>query len=410
MDSSGNLNFRDPSIEEFDTTIHLAHAAKQAAERNYDDFLIVDVDCHHYETESFAQIIPFIEDPVIRYEATQQGWGRPGIATVDASYQKTGGRFVRYNGRHHEKAPPSPHRDITVTKRFMDAMGVDYACLFPTPMLLIGMNTRVDTEVALSRAYNRWFCETVLANEPRIKSMLYLPFNDPVACLKVVEEFGDKKGVIGFMVTAPHYKSVHDNAYVKTYAALEERGLPLAFHSGFHWGDQTLGLTNRFMAVHALGFTFYNMVHLTNWIVNGMPERFPKLKLIWIESGLAWLPFLIQRLDNEYMMRTSDAPLLKRKPGAYIRDMYFTSQPIESVDNLGALRETFKMISARTQLLYSSDYPHWDMDLPNTIYDIPFLSEEEKRSILGENARRLFNLDPTLSEPKLSRRAQRAGK
>ena len=39
MDSSGNLNFRDPSIEEFDTTIHLAHAAKQAAERNYDDFL-----------------------------------------------------------------------------------------------------------------------------------------------------------------------------------------------------------------------------------------------------------------------------------------------------------------------------------------------------------------------------------
>ena len=68
-------------------------------------------------------------------------------------------------------------------------------------------------------------------------------------------------------------------------------------------GDRTMELCNRFIAVHALGFTFYNMVHLTNWIVNGMPERYPKLKVIWIESGLAWLMFLIQRLDNEYMMR-----------------------------------------------------------------------------------------------------------
>ena len=34
------------------------------------------------------------------------------------------------------------------------------------------------------------------------------------------------------------------------------------------------------------------MVHLTNWIVNALPERFPRLKTIWIEAGLAWLRFL----------------------------------------------------------------------------------------------------------------------
>ena len=97
-------------------------------------------------------------------------------------------------------------------------------------------------------------------------------------------------------------------------------------------------MTNRFIAVHALGFTWHNMLHLTNWVVNGMPERFPQLKTIWIESGLAWVPFLMQRLDNEYMMRTSDAPLLKRKPSDYMREMYFTSQPMEMVDNRKALR------------------------------------------------------------------------
>jgi len=42
------------------------------------------------------------------------------------------------------------------------------------------------------------------------------------------------------------------------------------------------------------------------------------------------------------------------------------------------------MIKAETQLLYSSDYPHCDFDLPSTIYDQPFLSEQAKRNILGE--------------------------
>ena len=70
---------------------------------------------------------------------------------------------------------------------------------------------------------------------------------------------------------------------------------------------------NHFISVHALGFVFYNMVHLTNWIMNGLPERFPKLKVLWIESGLAWVPFMMQRLDNEYMMRSSEAPALKKQ-------------------------------------------------------------------------------------------------
>ena len=56
------------------------------------------------------------------------------------------------------------------------------------------------------------------------------------------------------------------------------------------------------------------------------------------------------------MMRTSDCALLKKKPSDYMRDMFFTSQPMEMVDNREALQLTFKMINAETQLLYSSDY------------------------------------------------------
>src|SRR5258708_17133012 len=79
---------------------------------------------------------------------------------------------------------------------------------------------------------------------------------------------------------------------MRTYALLEEMGLPIAFHGSYHWHDQAQGMLNRFISVHALGFVWYNMIHLANWIINGIPERFPKLKVMWIESGLTRLPYL----------------------------------------------------------------------------------------------------------------------
>jgi len=403
------VNFRDLSVEEFDTKTLLAHANQQAIQRRYEDFLIVDVDAHHYETDSFAQIVEYIEDPVMRAQAKYQGFGAQGITSTSGGYQGLGGRITRNHGRRLEKTPSTPHRDITMTKRWMDAMGVDISCMFPTPMLFLGTTPRTEVEVALARAYNRWLCEEVLAHEPRIKSTLYLPFKDPDACYKMIEDFGDRKGVIGFTVVSPHYKSVHDNAFMKTWRALEERNLTLVFHGAYAWGeDQSMSLCNKFIAVHALGFVWFNAIHLTNWLVNGLPERFPKLKVCWIESGLAWIPFLMQRLDNEWMMRSSEVPLLKRKPSDYMREMFYSSQPMEMVGNREALEQTFKMINAETQLMYASDYPHWDMDLPSTIFDLPFLSEHAKRNILGGNAKRVFNLEPVLSETKIKRLAAQA--
>jgi predicted TIM-barrel fold metal-dependent hydrolase len=73
--------------------------------------------------------------------------------------------------------------------------------------------------------------------------------------------------------------------------------------------------------------------------------------------------------------------------------MYYSTQPMEIPDDPSILEATFKMINAETQLCWSSDYPHWDFDLPSTIYDLPFLKEKAKRDILGGNAARVFKLD-----------------
>jgi predicted TIM-barrel fold metal-dependent hydrolase len=255
------------------------------------------------------------------------------------------------------------------------------------------MHPQAEVEVNMARAYNRWLCDRMLASDSRIKSMLYLPFNDHQAAYEMVKEFGHRKGVIGFMVTTVRNKPIFSNDYMKIYGLLQELGHPLAFHSGFSWDDPMMHNATRFIAVHALGFTWHNVFYCTNWIINGMAERFPKLKVIWIEGGLAWVTWLAQRLDNEVKMRSSEVPLLKKLPSEYMKEMYYTAQPMEKPDDMRYLEDTFRMCNAETQLLYASDYPHWDMDLPSVIYDLPFLSEQGKRNILGENARKLFNLD-----------------
>jgi uncharacterized protein len=385
------------SVEELNTTRLLAHARKQAVQRKLDDILIVDVDAHHYENENFPEILPFMENDVLR-QVTMGGRARSSRGTIvptNAGFtQDMGGRVTRYPLRPSEKTDPGRLRDVQLGERWMDAMSVDYSCLFPTGMLNVGLHPQKEMEVELCWAYNRWLTEKVLPEaNGRFYSMLSLPFSDPDASLRHVEEFGDRNGVGGFMVTTVRTLQVNDNAYMRLYRAMEERRLVLSFHSGPNWSEPVFRACNRFISVHALGFTFYNILHCTNWVINGMGERFPKLPVIWIESGLAWVPFLMQRLDHEYMMRPSEAPLLKKKPSDYMRDMYYSSQPMEIQDR-AALECTFRMINAETQLLYSSDYPHWDFDLPATIYDLPFLSEKAKHNILGGNAARLFKLKP----------------
>jgi uncharacterized protein len=388
-------NERRVSIEELDTSSILAHAREQAVQRKLDDMLIVDVDSHHYESDHYGEFLKFMKDPVLR-QLIGGGGHRPRQSVVPSQigYQDMGGRLTRYPLRRKEKSTPGRVRDIEIGLRWMDAMSVDYACLFPTSMLNVGLHPQVDVEVDLCWAYNRWLVEKVLPeSQGRIYSMLGLPFTDPEASLQQVEAFADSPGVAGFMVTGIRMLPVHHNAYMKLYATLQERGLAIAFHSGANWAEPALKSCNRFISVHALSFPIYNMLHLTNWVINGMCERFPKLKVIWIEAGLAWLPFMMQRLDHEYMMRSSECPLLKRKPSEYIASMYHTTQPME-VQNLKALECTFEMIKAETQLLYASDYPHWDFDLPSVIYDLPFLTDKARHNILGGNAARLFGLRP----------------
>ncbi len=383
------------SVDELNTTRLLAHARKQADKLGLDDILIIDSDSHHYEGEHIDEVLPFFENEVFKQLVLAgRSKGRGSLLPSQTSFQDMGGRITRYPLRSSEKTDRSKHRDIQLGNRWMDALSVDYACLFPTQMLHVGLTTIPEIENNLCWAYNRWLTEKILPEaDNRFFSMLCLPFSDPEESLRQVEKFGGCMHVTGFCVTAIRTLPVHHNSYMKVYRAIEERGLSLSFHSGTNSGEPLFKSLNRFATVHALGFPWYNMLHMSNWITNGLGERFPKMPVIWIEGGLAWVPFLMQRLDHEYMLRTSEYPGLKKLPSDYMRDMFYTTQPMEVTD-MTQLESTFRMLNAETQLLYASDYPHWDFDVPSKLFELPFLTDRARHNILGGNAARLFKLPP----------------
>jgi predicted TIM-barrel fold metal-dependent hydrolase len=394
---------------------HLVNAERESRRRGLFDVPIVDCDSHCYETSSLPEIVRYMENPNIRrsFEVSSAEFIQATVIPQNLGERTVGGRLKIGGGTSAAKgvhpleaAPGDLHPVAATTLRSMDAMGIDYTILFPTPMLNLGIHPDQDVQNDLAWAFNRWLTEDVISCDDRLLTMPYLPIGDPDRCVRFIGAFAERPGVLGFMVTCLQYQPLHRNAYMKVFAALNERSLPIAFHSGPNWVERPFTVLGRFLGAHALGFPFYAMVQLTNVVLSGLPERFPNIRWIFMEAGQAWVPFTIARLDNEYKQRSAEAPLLTRLPGDYIRDMYFTTQPFETHQDPGHTRAMLDMMNAPHSLLYASDYPHQDFDTPAVIDAQRCLTDAEKRAILGGNALRLFNL----AEPDLGRKPEAAAR
>ena len=211
-----------------DTRDILAHARRNALKRGLQDWFVCDIDAHHVETVSWKEIVTYIEDPVVRdnamrFQAERIGAPPYGLnGDLGLRYQSVGGRIPHQDGQREIVEETDVHRDVTLTRRAMDLLGIDNMVVFPTPMLFLGMHPQPEMEVWLGGAYNRWLIDRILSGDDRIKSLIYLPFNTPQEAERTVEELGDKKGVIGFCVTSTRNKPVHHNDYMRLYSMIEE--------------------------------------------------------------------------------------------------------------------------------------------------------------------------------------------
>ena len=127
-------------------------------------------------------------------------------------------------------------------------------------------------------------------------------------------------------------------------------------------------------------------------IFDGVPERFPDLTIAYLEAGAGWVPFFLQRMDEEYEKRGHvEATRLRKSPTEYVREgnIYFSCEADEPL-----LPQALAYVGA-DRIMYASDFPHWDHSYPKSVKELaerPDLSDDQKRHVLAINARRFYRL------------------
>ncbi|MGB5901910.1 MAG: amidohydrolase family protein, partial [Xanthobacteraceae bacterium] len=169
-------------------------------------------------------------------------------------------------------------------------------------------------------------------------------------------------------------------------------GLPIGVHAfGFGGNPITASGWPSYYIEEMVGHSQCQQTALASIVLEGVLERFPKLKMIMIEAGFGWAPSLAWRLDRVWQKLRSEVPHVKRPPSEYIKDhIWWTTQPMEDPERRDHLFQTIDWIGW-DKLLFATDYPHWDYDEPSRVLPAGVSDANRAAFYLG-NARELYGI------------------
>lgn len=337
-------------------------------------FPVLDADGH--VTETTEQVAKYLDEPYRRRPLTfpfypWDGWDRRLLGALG---------------------------DIAGTAeawlRALDRGGVEQTVLYPTLGLFMSFLKDREWAVALCRAYNSFLHEEFVRVSPRLQAVALLPVQDPEAAARELRRAVRDLGLVGGMLAADGSHLLGDTRFLPVYEEADRLEVMLAVHaSGSHLGGAGVDLFPRFIQAHTVSHPFGQMRQLTSIIFEGIPERFPRLRLAFLEAGCGWAPYWMERMDDEYEKRAAEAPALRKRPSEYVRSgtIFFSCEADEWL-----LPQALRLVG-ENQIVYASDFPHWDHSYPGSIEEIRSrgdITEGQKGKLLAENARRLYGLKP----------------
>ena len=274
----------------------------------------------------------------------------------------------------------------------MDLEGIDVTVMFPGGAGEEWAGLDRGFAIALCRTLNDARAEFCGHAPVRLKSVAKLPLIYPEAAAAELRRAVTELGMVG-MVTPQHIreKNLDDRSFDVVWAEAERLGVPVCVHGGGQAIDQVPIGVDRWstrLEVHAFTHPVGQMIAVMAFTVGGILHRFPKLRVAFLEAGVGWLPFWLERLDEHWELTPEQAPRIDRKPSEYFLSgrCFIGCDPDERgvpwvVQTLG-----------EDVVVYASDYHHWDCKFPDTVKIITErtdLSEGAKRRILEDNPRRL---------------------
>jgi predicted TIM-barrel fold metal-dependent hydrolase len=255
---------------------------------------------------------------------------------------------------------------------------------------------------ALCRAMNDWSADHWLAGtgDDRLCSTVIVPMHDPREAAAEIRRMGQNPRIISaFIAYNPLALPLGNPVYEPVYEAAAEMDLPIYLHVN---AGEFLGAAAPLVggggAVNYRfeGFLFSyqpTALHIASMIMHGVFERHPKLKLLISECGLFWVPWLATTLDDRYDLMRRESRWVRKRPSEYMRERTrYATQPIEATPaDREEMVDYLKVVDGIEEMLcFSTDYPHWDSDMPSYIRSILPKSWHDK--VFRENGLDVFRL------------------
>ena len=279
----------------------------------------------------------------------------------------------------------------------MDSEDIDVAVLFGGGIAgTIPALEDAPFAAELARARNTWVAEYCSANPARLKGTAVLPQQDISASVAELKRAVTELGFVGVSLL-PNLRGRHmgDPYFFPIYLEAERLNVPICVHMFLgRYDSEATGTmrVNKFFYSHLFGHPFEQMIALSVIIGEGVLDRFPKLRFVFLESGCGWLPYWLHRLDEHYEVLGGQTPELRTEPSKLLQrgQLYFSFEADES-----ELAHVIDVVGD-DYLVFASDYSHFDSRWPGASKPIVHhdkISNSSKLKILNHNARRLYSLD-----------------
>jgi predicted TIM-barrel fold metal-dependent hydrolase len=349
------------------------------------DMKIIDVDIHH-QMKSHRELLPYLQEPWKSFI------GKNGLGLPDRGYPSPVG-VNRTDCIPPSGGPPASDAEFLI-KDHIEPHHIEFGLLTGHVINLATIHDP-DQAIAVAAAVNEHTAEQWLPKHPSFRGSIVVTGLDAHWDASEIEKWAGHPGMAQVLLGSAQRNLLGQRQYHPLYEAAARHELPIAIHPGGEGAGATppptpSGYPTRYLEFHTVLSLNY-MAHLVSLVCEGVFVKFPKLKFVMLEGGIAWIPHIMWRLDKNYKALRSSVPWLKRLPSEYIREhCFFSTQPIEEPDDQNHLIQLFNMIDAENFLLFSSDYPHWDNDVPLEI--LRKLSPEKREKIFYANAKQLYKL------------------
>jgi predicted TIM-barrel fold metal-dependent hydrolase len=292
---------------------------------------------------------------------------------------------------------------------FLEESGIEWTVVYPSGGLAVGRIVDTLWAVAACRAYNNWLYEKFTSKSPRIKGMALVPVQDVDEAVQELVRAVTQLGMCGAMLPS-NGEGIKGHlgakAYWPLYEEAEKLGCSLAVHGGchHHFGMDAF---STYYPIHALGHPFGIMVQCASMLAHGVFDRFPRLRVAFLEGGATWVPFFMDRIDrsfnaSHYQVDLEGDMIAGPKEGEKASEHFKRHVRAGRIfvgfdcDDEGLGYSVQR--AGREPFLFASDYPHEIFSPEVCRHEIDELlsrhdlTREDKEAVLGGNAERLYRL------------------